>query len=126
MPTQPLKQHDPDLATRLQPGVGLFNACRFWDAHEAWEDVWRDPATYEADRRFVQGLIQVAAALHHAANTNPRGLDLLRARAMHKLTPYMPGHGGLDIARLGQAIGNADITDPSTLAVQLRHAADTA
>jgi predicted metal-dependent hydrolase len=44
-------------------GARLYHTSRFWDAHEAWERVWiaeRD----EERRRFVQGLIQLAAALH--------------------------------------------------------------
>jgi hypothetical protein len=44
-------------------GVDLFNRWYFWEAHEAWEPLWRtQPADSEA-ARFIQGLIGVAAAL---------------------------------------------------------------
>ncbi len=35
----------------------------FFEAHEAWEDQWRIEGD-EKERLFLQGLIQVAAALH--------------------------------------------------------------
>ncbi len=43
-------------------GWGLFNTTEFWDAHEAWENVWRQRK--EDSRIFFQGIIQFAAALH--------------------------------------------------------------
>ncbi|HEY2734587.1 MAG TPA: DUF309 domain-containing protein, partial [Polyangiales bacterium] len=47
----------------LRAGASLFNDGRFFDAHEAWEDRWR--ATHDdTERRFLQGLIQIAAAFH--------------------------------------------------------------
>ena len=43
-------------------GIQLFNAGKFWHAHEAWEQVWR--RHHEESRLFIQGLIQMAAAFH--------------------------------------------------------------
>lgn len=48
-------------------GIDLFNRAFLWESHEAWEAVWH---AVEGDRLvagYVQGLIQVAAALlqHH-------------------------------------------------------------
>jgi predicted metal-dependent hydrolase len=47
----------------LAQGARLFDAGEYFEAHEAWEGHWR-LATDEADRRLLQGLIQVAAAFH--------------------------------------------------------------
>jgi predicted metal-dependent hydrolase len=44
-------------------GARLFDAAEYFEAHEAWEELWRE-ATDESERRFLQGLIQVAAAFH--------------------------------------------------------------
>jgi len=44
-------------------GVDLFNQFYFWEAHEAWEDVWRAAPPDAPVRDLVHGLIQVAAAL---------------------------------------------------------------
>ncbi|MFQ5896007.1 MAG: DUF309 domain-containing protein, partial [Nitrospinota bacterium] len=40
-------------------GVFLFNRREFWSAHEAWEAIWK--VGEPAERKFYQGLIQVAA-----------------------------------------------------------------
>ncbi len=44
-------------------GVALFNEGAFFEAHEAWEDLWR-ATSKEPARTLLQGLIQVAAAFH--------------------------------------------------------------
>jgi predicted metal-dependent hydrolase len=42
-------------------GIELFNARKFWESHEAWEEIWLVSEGVESD--FYQGLIQCAAAL---------------------------------------------------------------
>jgi hypothetical protein len=44
-------------------GSALFDEGAFFEAHEAWEEEWRVEID-ETRRRFLQGLIQVAAAFH--------------------------------------------------------------
>ena len=44
-------------------GIELFNAGRFYDAHEAWEAIWR--STTPEPRDLFQGLIQLAVGLYH-------------------------------------------------------------
>ena len=43
-------------------GVDLYNQGYYWEAHEAWEDLWRQVETDTRPRRFLQGLIQCTAA----------------------------------------------------------------
>jgi predicted metal-dependent hydrolase len=47
----------------LVRGATLFDKGAFFDAHEAWEEEWR-VETNETRRRFLPGLIQIAAAFH--------------------------------------------------------------
>jgi predicted metal-dependent hydrolase len=72
---------------RFTQGARHFDAGEFFEAHEAWEQYWR-VATDEAERRFFQGLIQVAAGFHKllvmrsaasAARVLARGLAKLDA-----------------------------------------------
>jgi predicted metal-dependent hydrolase len=46
---------------RLREGIGLFNEGRFFESHEALESFYQE--TEEANKAFVEGLIQLAAAL---------------------------------------------------------------
>jgi hypothetical protein len=75
-------------------GVDLFNAFFFWEAHEAWEGLWAAQPRHSLVARFLQGLIQIAAALLKihlgavaaAAALARRGLDKLAAAAVeHRL-----------------------------------------
>jgi hypothetical protein len=43
-------------------GVDLFNAAYFWEAHAFWERLWVLEETSPEIRRFLQAIIQTAAA----------------------------------------------------------------
>ena len=66
-------------------GASLFDRGAFFEAHEAWEERWR--VTPDAQERlFLQGLIQVAAALHKLlVMGSPGPAARLFARALAKL-----------------------------------------
>ena len=59
-------------------GVDLFNDGYFWEAHEAWEGVWKMIRHESAPGHFLQGLIQVAGALLKIRMGNERGVTKLR------------------------------------------------
>lgn len=66
-------------------GVRLFDEARFFEAHEAWETHWLIE-TQETRRRFLQGLIQIAAAFHKRLDKNaPEAAARLFARGLAKL-----------------------------------------
>jgi uncharacterized protein len=79
-------------------GIELFNASQFWHAHEEWELVWKSE-TGES-RRFIQGLIQTAAALVHWQRGNPRGLQLNWGKARPKLSATPSPYWGLQLEPL--------------------------
>jgi hypothetical protein len=79
-------------------GLALFDEHKFFEAHEVLEDVWR--AAPAPERRFLQGLIQVAVALHHHSRGNAVGCRSLLERARRNLSGYPEQHGGLDLAAL--------------------------
>ena len=86
----------------LEKGIELFNAGRYWDAHEAWEEAWM-PDRKGADSGFFKGLIQVAAGCLHYGRRNRRGaLNKWRSGADY-LRPYLPVHHGLNLAALVSA-----------------------
>lgn len=73
----------------------LFNAHRFWDAHEVLEEQWqedRDP--------FKQGLILFAAAFVHVQRNNPAGCRKVLRKAIDRLTPFAPRHEGWAVDRI--------------------------
>ena len=70
-------------------GVDLFNARFYWEAHEAWETVWRATPRGSTAYLAAKGMIQIAASLltlhmrrvEASRRLASRGADLLeRAR----------------------------------------------
>ena len=85
----------------LEEGILLMRAERWFDAHEALEDEWREAPSPERD--FLQGLVHVTVAWHHASRGNAPGASRQLAKATRRLVPYAPAHRGVDVDRvLGQ------------------------
>jgi uncharacterized protein len=85
-----------------QNGLEAFNSSRFFEAHELWEDLWRE--TPEPDKKFLQGLIQVAAAFHHHSRANLLGTQRQLQRALSKLDAFPEAYGDLEIEPLRRAV----------------------
>jgi predicted metal-dependent hydrolase len=83
-------------------GLELFNRGEFFDAHEVLEDVWR--AAPPPEKKFLQGLIQVAVGLHHYSRGNLAGARSLLARAARNLDDYGDHHGGIELARFRRSV----------------------
>lgn len=82
----------------LERGVELFNARRFWDAHEAWERAWLES---EGERRiFLQGLIQLAAGFHLVERSRFPGATRLFRAAIEKLRRLPPRFASLHLLPL--------------------------
>jgi predicted metal-dependent hydrolase len=87
---------------QYREGVELFNRAAFFEAHEALEDVWR--AAPRPEKKFLQGLIQVAVALHHHGNGNLAGARSVLRRASRNLSLYPEDFGGIHSVRLLHSI----------------------
>jgi len=80
-------------------GIELFNAARFYDCHEAFEEIWR--STTPEPRDLFQGLIQVAVGLYHYfENDNPGPARRVLDRGVARLRPLVPRCRGLDLEGL--------------------------
>ncbi|MFZ0821649.1 MAG: DUF309 domain-containing protein [Candidatus Acidiferrales bacterium] len=82
----------------FQHGVSLFNHKKFFEAHEAWEEIWLHAKSPE--KTFLQGLIQVTAAFHHHSRGNLHGMESLLRRGLAKLDEFPASHRGLRIGAL--------------------------
>lgn len=94
MASEPLTDASPYEPLYLR-GIELFNRCDFFESHEAWEEYWTE--YHGPSRKFFQGLIQAAVALHHFGNGNIRGAKKLFYTSGGYLEAYRPKHLGLDV-----------------------------
>jgi len=85
----------------LREGIDLFNQERFWEAHEALEEIWHPAKGVERD--IIQGLILTAAALVHYQKNEKAVCVSILGRAREKLGT-LNHFKGLDISRLRASI----------------------
>ncbi|CAM4376753.1 DUF309 domain-containing protein [Deinococcus marmoris] len=85
-------------------GAALFNLGQWWEAHEAWEELWLEAGGQE--RAFLQALILLAAALHKRWHHGS-----LTGRNFHKAVKYLDTlpdqYGGVDLVRLRAEVWEA-------------------
>lgn len=87
----------------LREGIDQLHRGDFFAAHETWEEVWR--STTPEPKTLLQGLIQVAAALHQIHDLHRReGPRRTLAKARRNLEPWAPIALGLDIDGLLQSV----------------------
>ena len=83
----------------LAKGAAEWDERRFFDAHETWEELWMEEP--RPIRSFFQGLILLAAGLHHWTGTHkPRGVQTKLATGIERLAPYAPAFLGVDAAAM--------------------------
>ena len=76
-------------ADQLEKGRAAFNRGEYFGAHELWEDVWHGLVGDE--RIVVQGLIQIAAGLHHLQQHRQRPAVSLLRKGLEKVSRGTPG-----------------------------------
>lgn len=97
----PIPDAEADAAGHFPQAVAHWNAQAFWEAHEAWEDLWNE--AYDKHKRWLQGLIQYAAALFHVERGFfANGFLRLMATAGEKVAGYAGTTHGIDWPRLQQ------------------------
>ena len=79
-------------------GIRLFNEHRFFEAHEALEEVWLKERG-EA-RTLLHGLIQIAAAFHHYSRANLPGFNSLLKKGSAKLDKCCHAAAEIDLTVL--------------------------
>lgn len=101
----------------LERGLELIRAGEYFAAHEELEDEWR--AAPPAERDFLQGLVHVAVAWHHAGRGNRPGCERQLEKAARRLAPYAPRHRGVDVESvLAQVEAARETVGSGSLALQ--------
>ena len=91
-------QDDP----RLQKGIEEFNQQLFFECHETLEEIWLEERG--EDRKFYQGIIQIAAGYFKLQQGVPAGAIKLWRMGLEKLEPYSPVYLGVELASFSAAV----------------------
>jgi hypothetical protein len=98
-------------------GVGHFNAGRFFEAHESFEELLDD---VEEDGRWdlLVALIQVAVGYHKAASGHPGATRMLEMGG-EKLAAFPDVAWGVAVGRLRQRVAEDVAADEGGVGVRL-------
>ncbi len=102
------------MRAHLRAGIAIYNAGRYHAAHDAWEDHWLDLESDTDDERFLHGLIQFTAAVHHATNRNWSGATGLATSGREYLTELPTRYRGVDVAAVRGYLATL-ATDPEVI-----------
>ena len=86
------------LVDSFTKAVEEFNQRKFYQCHDSLEAIWVDSP--EVDKRFYQGILQIAVACHHLSNLNLRGAIILLGEGIQRLRDYLPEYRQIDLSIL--------------------------
>jgi len=88
---------------RLREGIGLFNDRRFFECHEVLEGFYME--TDDANKPFLEGLIQLAAAFRIFADfAEIKGPVRMVRQALIRFENYQPAFMQVRVSQLSSAL----------------------
>ena len=79
-------------------GVEEFNQEQFYACHDTLEALWIE--AIEPDKRFYQGVLQIAVGCYHLTNLNWRGAAILMGEGLRRLSDYPENYSGINVDNL--------------------------
>lgn len=75
--------------------IAQFNAGEYYACHDTLEALWIE--ALEPDRKFYQGLLQIAVAYYHLSHHNWRGCVILLGEGIAKLQAFAPTYADINV-----------------------------
>ncbi|WP_276270551.1 DUF309 domain-containing protein [Haloarcula litorea] len=101
------------MEAHLRAGIAVYNAGRYHAAHDAWEDRWLALDAGD-DERFLHGLIQFTAVVHHGTDGNWSGARGLAESAGEYLEALPAEYRGVTLADVRPFLARA-AADPEAI-----------
>jgi len=83
------------ITKQLQKGINQLNTGEFYACHDTLEEIWMEAP--ETEKKFYQGILQIAVGCYHLSNGNWRGAAILLGEGICKLAEFEPTYYDLDI-----------------------------
>ena len=87
---------------RWRKGIDEFNRGLFFECHETLEEIWLEE--HGEEKRFYQGIIQIAAGYYKLQQGVPAGAFKLWRMGLEKIEPFGPEFHGIEIGALARAV----------------------
>ena len=82
----------------LQNAIELFNNQKWYEAHDAFEDIWNELVGDE--RQIVQGILQISVSQFHLKKGNLNGAMILIGEGLGRIRSRISYDLGIDLSLL--------------------------
>ncbi|CDM98187.1 MAG: DUF309 domain-containing protein [Limnospira sp. PMC 1291.21] len=87
-----------DIPPEFWQGINEFNQREFYACHDTLEAIWMEAG--EPEKRFYQGILQIAVSLYHLSNDNWQGAVILMGEGISRLGYYQPSYFDINVEKL--------------------------
>ncbi len=78
--------------------IAQFNSGDYYACHDTLEAIWNN--SWQSDRDFYQGILQIAVGLYHLNSQNWHGAAILLGEGTSRLPAYLPEYQSVDVENL--------------------------
>ena len=82
--------------------LNLFNNHRWYEAHDAFEEIWNSVDGDE--RQVIQGILQVSVSQFHLSKGNLNGATILLGEGLGRIKPRTKINLGIDLEAFCQCL----------------------
>ena len=79
----------------LDEALDLFNNQKWYEAHDAFEDIWN--GLFGDERQIIQGILQVSVSQFHLSKGNLNGAMILLGEGLGRIKSRVSVDLGLDL-----------------------------
>ena len=79
----------------LDEALDLFNSQKWYEAHDAFEEIWN--GLYGDERQIIQGILQVSVSQFHLSKGNLNGAVILLGEGLGRIKSRVSIDLGLDL-----------------------------
>ncbi len=84
-----------EIPSEFWQGVEEFNQQEFYECHDTLEALWMEAS--EPEKKFYQGILQIAVGLYHLSQKNWKGAVILMGEGLGRLDYYYPDYSGINV-----------------------------
>jgi len=84
-----------DFYNSLDEALDLFNNQKWYEAHDAFEDIWN--GLFGDERQIIQGILQVSVSQFHLSKGNLNGAMILLGEGLGRIKSRVSVDLGLDL-----------------------------
>ena len=77
--------------------LNLFNNQKWYEAHDAFEDIWN--TLYGDERQIIQGILQVSVSQFHLSKGNLNGATILLGEGLGRIKNRTKINLGIDLEK---------------------------